>query len=187
MIDNPTPSHWAFICGAFQALAGLAFLVFPSSAVAAFLRGFPRAEWTGRILAVITWILAAWATMVLPLDFLRPVQQPQVLVPLTAALAFLTCWWMPELLACRAVAGILMLFPCPLFLAVRAHPSAWRIALVVYAYIAAIKGMVIMFSPYHMRRACFCLADRPALQKTIGIVFLLIGIFFITLAYTALR
>ena len=166
---------------------GLALLCAPAGKASAFLRAFPRDAWAGRVLAAAAWAGAAWATWLMPLDFLAPVQQPHVLIPLAALLAALTCWWMPDMLACRGVAGLLMLFPCPLFVAVRAHPSAWRLALVTYAYLAAIKGMVVMFSPYHMRRAMFFLADRPALQKVSGAACLVLGALFITLAYTALR
>jgi hypothetical protein len=93
---------------------------------------------------------------------------------------------MPDMLACRGVAGILMLYPSPLFLALRAHPSDWRLAVILHAYAMAVFGMVVMFSPHHMRRACFYLADRPALQKTCGALKLALGALFIILACTVL-
>ena len=187
MIHNPSPPQWALLCGAFQALAGLALLALPADGVTAFLRAFPRSTWAGRVLSTLAWAGAAWATWLMPLDFLRPVQQPHVLVPVTAVLALLTWWWMPDLLACRGLAGLLMLFPCPLFLVVRSHPSAWRLALVVFGYAAAVKGMVFMFSPHYVRRACHFLAEHPAPRKAAGAVLLLLGAFFIALSFTALN
>ena len=187
MITNPTPPQWALICGAFQTLAGFALLAFPANTVSGFLRAFPRDVWSGRILSIIAWAFAAWATAIVPIDFLHPIQQSNALIPIAVVLAFLTCWWMPDLLACRAVAGLFMLFPCPLFLALRAHPSDWRLALITYAYALAVWGMFVMFSPFHMRRANFFLADRPLLQKICGAIMLALGLLFIALAFTALR
>ena len=187
MIENPSPAQWALLCGAFQALAGLAMLLLPVDGVSAFLRAFPRSVWGGRVLSALAWTGAAWATHAMPLDFLQPVQQAHVLVPLTVALTLLTWWWMPDLMACRGVAGLLMLFPCPLFLALRAHPSAWRLAPVVFAYAAAVAGMVAMFSPFYMRREFHRLADNPALQKACGAVLLAVGALFIMLSFTVLK
>jgi len=187
MIHNPSPPQWALLCGVFPALAGLAMLALPADFVSARLRAFPRAAWTGRVLSALAWAGAAWATYVMPLDILRAVQQPHVLLPLAAVLALLTWWWMPDLLACRGVAGLLMLFPCPLFAALRAHPSAWRLAPILLAYAAAVAGMVVMFSPHHMRRAFHFLAERPAAQKTCGSILLALGALFTALAFTALN
>ena len=162
-------------------------LALPAAGVSAFLRAFPRAAWTGRALSALAWAGAAWATMVMPLDILRTIQQPHILLPLTIALALLTWWWMPDLLACRGVAGLLMLFPCPLFAALRSHPSAWRLAPILLAYAAAVAGMAIMFSPHYMRRALHFLADRPAAQKMCGSILLALGALFIALAFTVLQ
>ena len=187
MIHTPSPPQWALLCGAPLALAGLAMLLLPAAGVSAFLRAFPRDVWSGRLLSVIAWVFAAWATAVMPLDFLAPIQQPNVLIPITAVLALLTIWWMPDLLSCRAVAGIFMFLPYPLCLALRTHPSDWSLALITYSYALAVWGMFVMFSPYHMRRLNFYLADRPALQKICGVLMLALGVLFIILAFTALR
>jgi len=186
IVQNPSPPQWVLLCGVFHALAGLAMLAFPTGGVSAFLRAFPRAAWGGRVLSALAWLGAAWAIHIMPLDILRLVQQPHVLIPLTLALALLTWWWMPDLLACRGVAGLLMLFPCPLFAALRAHPSAWRLLPILFAYAAAVIGMAVMFSPHHMRRAFHFLADRPPAQKICAILLLAIGALFIALAFTAL-
>ena len=186
-VHIPSPSQWALFCGAFQALAGLALLVFPVASTRAFLRAFPRDVWSGRVLSAVAWIGAAWAIKIMPLDFLQMVQQASALVPITIVLTLLTWWWMPDLLACRGLAGILMLFPCPLFNALRAHFSDWRLALVVYAYAAAIAGMIVMFSPHHMRRVFHFVADRPVVQKATGGVMFAVGVLFLVLAFTALK
>ena len=184
MINNPSPSQWTLILGAFNALAGLAMLALPASG---FLRAFPRDAWAGRVLAALAWTGAAWATFIMPLDFLRPIQHLHVLGPITAALTLLTWWWMPDLLACRATAGLLMLFPCPLFQALRfEHHTNWRLAPILFAYAAAIAGMVVMFSPFHMRRAFHWLAERPRAQKICGALMLGLGALFTALAFTAL-
>lgn len=176
MMANPTATQWALACGAFQLAAGFFLLCSPAGAATGFLRGFPRNALAGRFLAVVAWVFTAWATYLFPLDFIAPIQRPHVLVPLTAVLALLTCWWMPEMLSCRATAAFLMLFPCPLFIALRAHPSAWRLVYVTFSYLAIVAGMVVMFSPYHMRRAFYFLADHPLARKTTGAVFLAAGL-----------
>jgi len=188
MIQNPSPPQWALLCGALHALAGLALLLAPPAGGAtALLRAFPRAAWAGRVLSALAWAGAAWAAYIMPLDILHVIQQPRVLLPATAVLILLTWWWTPDLLACRGVAGLLMLFPCPLFAALRAHPSAWRLAPILFAYAAAVAGMAVMFSPHYLRRALHFLADRPAARKICGAVLLAMGALFITLAFTALQ
>ena len=109
----------------------------------------------------------------MPLSLLDPYKR---FLPLVVLVCIPLSWyWLDELLACRAMGGLLMLFPAPLLLCVRSHPSPWRLVLVTAAYLAIIKGMVLMLYPWHMRRVCHAMAASTALRLAGGAVGVLAG------------
>jgi len=178
-----TCSHWSLLLGGL--LLATALLALAAPALASRLgRGFARDAWTGRVLSTAAWAWSGWALYVMPLELLEPVRQ---WIPLLALIAIpLTWWWMPELLSCRAAGGLLALFPCPLLLVARVHPSEWRLVVVSLAYVAIVAGMDFILYPYHLRRALDWITARPARLRLTALASAVLGAFLAGLALTVL-
>ena len=175
-----TLAHWSLILGAMLLIKGIILLSGHPMSIRA-TKGFARHQWTGRLLAIGAWAWAGWALYVMPLELLTPFRQ---WIPLLVVIAIPLSWfWMTDLLSCRALGALLVLFPCPLLLAVREclSPSPLRLALVVFAYIAIVLGMTLILYPYYLRRALDWLAAHPLRLRVAGAASAVVGAFFIAL------
>ncbi|MBP7830234.1 MAG: hypothetical protein KA248_09990 [Kiritimatiellae bacterium] len=65
---------------------------------------------------------------------------------------FLIVIFMDELLAPRALGGLLLLLANPVIRAARWHESDWRWVVMVLAYAWAVAGIVLVLSPFYFRR-----------------------------------
>ena len=176
-------SQWSLVLGAVLLLKGL-FALGATAAAVRRAQSFARDVWIGRVLATVAWIWAGWALYTMPLEFLAPLRH---WIPLAILVCIpLTWWWMADLLACRAVGGLLVLFPCPLLLAVRFHPSAWRLVLVAFAYAAVVTGMALILYPYFLRRWLDWLAVKPGRLRAAGAASLALGALFLALGLAVL-
>jgi hypothetical protein len=176
--------QWSMVLGFLLIARGFFCLSAPGPA-AKMARSFARATWTGRLIAAAAWIWAGWALYVMPLEFLLPFRH---WIPVLILLAIPLSWyWMADLLSCRALGGLLVLFPCPMLIAVRANPSAWRLALVIFAYISIMLGMTLILYPYYLRRWLDWLAARQTRMQIWGGTSLAVGGLFLLISHTALR
>lgn len=142
-------------------LLGLPLLALGVAAVAANgwmlrqLTAFPRNRAAGCALCAVGWFWTAYECHTIGIEvfdkFLKAF--PGELWILAAALTFLTCKWMDNLLSIRGVSAVFMLFPASLFPAVRLCDSQWRLLLVATAYACAVAGMFGMFYPWRVRQA----------------------------------
>lgn len=107
---------------------------------------FPRSRLPARILTAIDVAWAAWLVNAMPMGRFD-LYKPWLLV-VAPVLFVLIVAFMDDLLAPRALGGLLVLLPAPLLDAVRWQASPWRLVLVVLAYILVGKGMVLLLSPY---------------------------------------
>jgi len=145
----------------------------------------PRNAVAGYVLSTIAWVWAAYALWHMGLDILEPYKK---FIPfLTAAFIPLSWFWIDNLLPCRAIGGILCLFPYELLHVARVHPSPWRLVIVTFAYLCIIKGMVLLLYPWKLRQAAVWFAQRPALFRLAGAFNALLGILFIGLGAAVLR
>ena len=180
----PNAFHWSLILGLLMLLPGV-FLLTGGRTASAALHALPRSVWAGRALAVLAWIGAGWAAWAMPLSLIDPYKR---FLPLVVLVCIPLSWyWLDDLLACRAAGGLLMLFPAPLLICLRSHPSPWRLVLVTAAYLAIIKGMVLMLYPWHMRRVCHAMAASTALRLAGGAVGVLAGAAILAVGALALR
>ena len=107
-MQTMTLSHWSLLLGGLLLVKGILELA-ARPLVERMARAFARHVWTGRVLATLAWIWAGWALYVMPLELLQPIRQ---WIPLLVLAAIPLSWyWMPDLLSCRAVGGLLVLFP----------------------------------------------------------------------------
>lgn len=179
------PLHcWCYLLGLICLAAGAGAALAPAP-YTRFWRTFTRNKAAGIALSTIAWVWAGFALMTMGLDFLEPFKRwiPAVIlvcIPLT--------WlWLDNLLPCRALAGILMLFPCELLHAARVHPSPWRLVVVSLAYICIVKGMILMLYPWKLRQALDWLDARPALLRLCGALNGALGLILILLGALILR
>lgn len=173
--------HWCLILGAPLLLSGIVLLLArdPSARAA---RGFARSVWAGRVLSALAWIWAGWALRTMPLELLMPLHR---WIPLLTAAAIPLTWiWMPELLSCRAVGGLLVLFPCPLLLATRVPGlPVWRLVPVTFAYVCIVTGMILILYPYYLRRWIDWTVAARIRVAFVGALSLLMGAVFIAAAF----
>jgi len=127
----------------------MALLVAPEAARRA-LAAFPRHLLAGRVFSTLALVWAAWMLHVMPMGMLDT-YKPALLV-LTPVLIGLTWYYLDELLAPRALGGLLLLVPAAWLAAARLHPSAWSAVASVAAYVMVVKGILLVVSPYQFRR-----------------------------------
>ncbi len=110
------------------------------------LTAFPRSRLPGWILSAIGVVWVTWVVQHAALgrfEFLKPVI-PVAGLLLFAALVFL----MDELLAPRALGGVLLLVANPILMGVRWADSAWRLVPVLIAYFWVLAGCALMLHPW---------------------------------------
>lgn len=135
--------------GGLGILAGLVAVRFPA-AVRTGLAAFPRAKVPGWILTVVGVCWVAWVVHHAALgrfEGLKP------LIPVVAVLlvgAMVT--FLDELLAPRALGGLLLLVANPILNGVRWADSAWRFVPVLIAYAWVVAGCALMLHPWLFRK-----------------------------------
>ena len=146
---------------------GVLVLVAPARARRAF-TAFPRHVLAGRVLSALALAWAARMLHVMPMGMLD-VYKPALLV-LTPLLIGLTWYYLDELLAPRALGGLLLLIPAPWLTAARLHPSPWSAVASVVAYVMMVKGILLVTSPYQFRRQAEWWLGRDSRARVAGIV-----------------
>ena len=179
-----TLSVWCTVLGCSLGAWGLSVLVLPEK-MSRVLNAVPRQLIVGYVLTAIAWSWAGYALWTMDLDLINPYKR---YLPIAVAACIpLTCWWMENLLAFRALGAILMLFPYELLHVARVHQSPWRLVLVTFAYICIVKGMVLVLYPWHMRRAIVFVTARPWLFRTMAVAHLGLGLLIFALGASVLK
>jgi len=127
---------------------------------------FPRHTLSGLILAAVDLLWSGWLLFHTPLgrfEGLKP-----LLYVLTPLALFLVAKVMDDLLAARALGGLLLLVPTPLLQAARWHPSAFRYPVLVAAYALAVAGMALVLNPYLFRKTAERLLRSDASTRWCG-------------------
>lgn len=147
------------VLGGLGLLAGIVLLRFPS-ALRAGVATFPRSKWPG-------WILTAfclfWVSWVIRHAALGRFEALKPLIPVVAVLVFVAIvWFLDELLAPRALGGLLLLVANPMLNGVRWAGSAWTFVVALIAYAWVIAGCALMLHPWLFRRMAerFLRSDR---------------------------
>ena len=112
---------------------------------------FPRSKWPAMVLTAVALI---WSGVYLNTISLGPVERYKPLLWVLVPVAFgLIVTFVDELLAPRALGGLLLLIPTPILVAARHHPSQFRYVMIVLAYAMVIKGIILVLSPYMFRKS----------------------------------
>lgn len=168
----------AMVMGGVYLVAHGALLMAPGPARSV-LAAFPRHAWAGRLLAAAAVAGSAWQVNEMPLGMFDAYKfLLWGVAPLVYVLVLL---FMEELLAARALGGVLLLAASPVLECVRWHPSAWRLLPVVLAYTWVVAGIVLVLSPFKFRKTVewSCATDARcrfwgALGVALGVLLVLI-------------
>lgn len=156
-------------------------LLFRPRTAAAVLRAFPRHVWAGRLLAALDILWAAW--LLRAAGFAWITQRP-ALIPLAIPVAYaLVIIFVDELLAARALGGLLLLLPLPVLDAAFVHPTNARLVMTVLAYLCAITGMIWVWSPYKLRQWTEGWMARATLARAAGVAFAGLGLLLCLLGF----
>ncbi len=170
--------------GVIHLLAGLGLAVTPAGS-REWLRVFPRHVWIGRVLAAVALAWSALLVWEMPLGWFDAYKQwLWVGAPVCYLLVVL---FLDELLASRALGGLLLLVPAPLLDAARFHESIWRLAPILLAYAWVILGILLVLGPYRFRKwvNVLCATEKRCQWMAWGLLGL--GALFVVLALTAFR
>ncbi|MBW7907774.1 MAG: hypothetical protein H3C50_02480 [Kiritimatiellae bacterium] len=176
---NLTSAQAATFLGALGVFAGVAMIAIPE-ATRAFLIGFGRNRTAAWILAAVDLLWAAWLVYHTPMErlgFLKPALYPAVPIAF-----YLIITYMDDLLATRALGGLLLLMANPILLCMRWLDTDWRYLPIVLAYVWAVAGMALVLSPYIWRRWAAPLLKSNARCRAVGILKLVGGALFLWLA-----
>ncbi len=113
--------------------------------------GFSRNIPAAWILTAIDVFWVAWIILHASLGRFEPLK-PLVYVGVPVSF-FAMVFFMDELLAPRALGGLLLLLANPVLNAARWLDTEWRLVMVVIAYAWAIVGIVLVLSPFRLRQA----------------------------------
>jgi len=145
---------------------------------------FPRSVWTGRILATIAFLWAAWLVYELPLGGFEHLKKWLfVVTPVVIGVSFV---YMKDLLAPRAAGGLMLLYPAPVMALARLHDSPLSIVMSVVCYLIVIKGMIFVMSPWVFRKSVeriFTSDARLRVMGSIGVCFDLMLVVLALFAY----
>jgi hypothetical protein len=137
------------------------------------IQAFPRHAWAGRVLAAVAVLWVAVLLRRMPLGWFDAYKSA---IYVGAPVAFvLIIVYMDELLAPRALGGLLLLSATPLLNVAQWHPSALRLIVVVLAYGWVVAGMVLTVAPYQFRRAAGVCAGTKERCRTAGVAGCLAG------------
>ncbi len=171
----------AILMGAILAPLYACMIVAPGLAMKG-VRLFPRSRVMGAILSLIAFGWAGWLLHQTPLGRFETYRQAIYL--LLPALCILVNIFNSELLAPRALGGIMILVPAPLLAAARWHPSPWRYVILVTAYALVVKGIALILSPYLFRRGGERLVKSDGLCRAWGGLGMAVALLLIVLGIT---
>lgn len=170
----------AVLIGAVAVLGKLAGLAFPGQA-AEFLKTFPRSRNWAWGLTALDLVLVSILVWTLPTSWFTPYRASLLLACPVAFYLMIT--FIDELLAPRALGGLMLLVAAPVLEAARFHDSPARLVLVVMAYAWVFPGMLLVASPWWFRKAVTPLVNRPGWLKlgaavgvTLGLVLVYLGL-----------
>jgi hypothetical protein len=142
-------SMMAVVIGAALVAGRLPGLVAPEKA-RALVKAFPRSRFWAWLLTCLDMAIVAFLVWNLPDSWFTPWRASLlVLIPVSIALIV---WFVDELLAARALGGLLLLVAAPVLEAARFHPSDARLVLVVLAYVWVFAGMLLVANPWWFRK-----------------------------------
>ncbi len=162
----------ACLIGGALILSGVIGLAVPAGLRRVML-AFPRSR-------VMAWVLTAadlaWVTWIIHSAYLGRFEVLRPAIYIGAPIAFLLIvFFVDELLAPRALGGLLLLLANPVLNAARWHESAWRLVVTVIAYAWVVAGIVLVLSPYRFRHVAEFVTKTESRCRAAGAIRLAAG------------
>ncbi len=177
---TPTRPILLAISAVLSLAIGLPMLLAPAAAQRA-LAAFPRSRAAAWILTALD---LAWVVLIMRgaslgrFDILKPY------LPLAGVATFAAIvWGLDELLAVRALGGLLLLLGDPILDAVRWTGGAWPIAAAILAYILVIVGAVWVLWPWTFRKTHERLTRTPLRWRLWSALWIALGLALATGAF----
>jgi len=134
---------------------------------------FPRSRWAAWILTAVALTWTASIVLHAPLGRFEHFK-PAVYVVAPVGFLLISAL-LDELLAARALGGLLLLLGNPLLNIARWHESPLRLVLTVLVYLWVVFGIMLVLSPYRFRQATAPWVENNLRCRLAGCVGLLIG------------
>jgi len=144
-----TLTQITFLIGGLLAALNTFALLAPERARAALL-AFPRDVWSARVISAVDLIWVTWMVSHASLgrfEFLKP----YIWILGIAAFVAINVL-MDELLAPRALGGLLTLIANPVMAEARWADSPWRLVIIILMYSWVIAGIILLLSPFRFRK-----------------------------------
>ncbi|HOX01605.1 MAG TPA: hypothetical protein P5555_04045 [Candidatus Paceibacterota bacterium] len=179
-----TLSLLALLLGALIIAPALFALTRPEGFVAQ-ARRFPRSRPWGFVLVPLA---TAWFLYYLSLETISDFAafKPYMYVGF-ALLGALTCIYVQDFLAVRGLALVLMLLGKLMIDTALWADTAWRLVIIVWAYLIICAGMWLTVSPWRLRDLIDWATAEPARLRALMIARLGLGLFVAVLGLTAFR
>lgn len=173
--------------GSISTIAGLVLLcvfasfIFVPARAREWLKVFPRSSAPAYVIAAIDIVWAARALLDAHIEWVDA--NTGFVLVMTPVVYFVIVLCMKELLAARALGGLLLLAARPMLAAAFPYDSQVRLFVTILAYIMILAGMALVWSPYVFRKTCEWLVKgrrMPAaglLGMLAGVMFVLLGVF----------
>ncbi len=165
-------STCSLIIGGLLVLLSGSALIWPASAQK-IARAFSRNTATAWVLVIIDIIWSAWLVHNEPMP--RFEQYKSWLLLITPALILMIVFLIDELLAARALGGLLLLGATPILTAVRFNDASWRIFMALVGYAMVLAGIALVLSPFRLRKTVDWLAMTGDRWRVTSIAGLIIG------------
>ena len=151
--------------GALGVAAGVLALLVPER-LRVGLQAFPRSKAPGWILMAIG---SFWVCWVISHAALGRFEVVKPFIPVLGVVAYAAIvFFLDELLAPRALGGLLLLLANPLLNGVRWADSPWRYAVILIAYAWVVAGCALMLHPWTFRQLGEKFAGSAGAVRTIG-------------------
>jgi uncharacterized protein YjeT (DUF2065 family) len=167
------------IMGSVLAMIGAALALSPDRSIL-FIKKFPRNKAAGWILLAVDLIWSASLLLQMDMGWINR-WKPAIYLLAPAAFVLIVNF-MDQLLAARALGGIFLLLPVPVLDAVQWHPSAFRLVIIMLAYLIVIAGMFLVLSPFRFRKTMQAIACNQQRCRMAGLAGLMLGVFVIGLS-----
>lgn len=168
-----TLAFWFMAIGILHLLIGATMWVNPAGALKG-VKAFPRYDWAGRILAAVCIVWSVYLVREMPLGWFDAYKG--WLYVAGPILYLLISIFMADLLAARALGGLLLLVASPILEAASFQPSSLRLILVVLAYAWVIAGMALVLAPYRFRKTAEKVCGTMGQCRVVGGVGVLLGV-----------
>jgi len=160
----------AMVIGGIACLLSLPCLAAPERAME-WIRDFPRNKFVAWIMTAVgvTWV--AWLLFITPLGWVDNYKLS--LYVLAPGFFLLVVNYMDELLAPRALGGLLLLLPSPIIDIARQR----GLLLVSLAYVLVVMGIMLVLSPYMFRKSLAFFIVSPVRCRALGYAGVGVGVF----------